>query len=126
MLDGGEILEFGARFAKNPVVGLRCIDAPVGAAASDKGAFVNMYDRYGIPKVVLPDTPGFRPGVRKGREAVLRPAPLPFARSCVARDRRPGRPCDLRCCSVAGQRLARAIMRALPFGSCSRGVGGSR
>jgi acetyl-CoA carboxylase carboxyltransferase component len=43
------------------------------AASSDKGAwFVNMCDRYGIPLVVLSDTPGYRPGVRQEREAVLR------------------------------------------------------
>jgi acetyl-CoA carboxylase carboxyltransferase component len=43
------------------------------AASSDKGAwFVNMCDRYGIPLVVLSDTPGFRPGTRQEKEAVLR------------------------------------------------------
>ena len=43
------------------------------AASSDKGAwFVNMCDSYGIPLVVLSDTPGYRPGVRQEREAVLR------------------------------------------------------
>ncbi len=88
LLDGGEFLEFGKRYAKNMVVGFGRIDGwPVGvianqprylggtldAAASDKGTwFVNMCDRYGIPMVVLSDTPGFRPGVRQEREAVLR------------------------------------------------------
>jgi acetyl-CoA carboxylase carboxyltransferase component len=88
MLDGGEFLEFGKRYAKNMVVGFGRIDGwPVGvianqarylggtldAAASDKGTwFVNMCDRFGIPMVVLSDTPGFRPGVRQEREAVLR------------------------------------------------------
>jgi len=88
MLDGGEFLEFGKRYAKNMVVGFGRIEGhPVGiianqprylggtldAAASDKGAwFVNMCDRFGIPMVVLSDTPGFRPGVRQEREAVLR------------------------------------------------------
>ncbi|MCA1682500.1 MAG: methylmalonyl-CoA carboxyltransferase [Actinobacteria bacterium] len=88
LLDGGEFLEFGRRYAKNMVVGFGRIDGyPVGvianqarylggvldAASSDKGAwFVDMCDRYGIPMVVLSDTPGFRPGVRQEREAVLR------------------------------------------------------
>ena len=88
LLDGGELLELGRFWAKNMAVGLGRIDGhPVGvianqprylggtldAAASDKGTwFVNMCDRFGIPMVVLSDTPGFRPGVRQEREAVLR------------------------------------------------------
>jgi methylmalonyl-CoA decarboxylase subunit alpha len=88
LLDGGEFLEFGQRYAKNMVVGMGRIDGyPVGvianqarylggvldAASSDKGTwFVDMCDRFGIPMVVLSDTPGFRPGVRQEREAVLR------------------------------------------------------
>lgn len=88
LLDGGEFLELSRRWAKNMVVGFGRIDGhPVGvianqprylggvldAASSDKGAwFVEMCDRYGIPLVVLSDTPGYRPGVRQEREAVLR------------------------------------------------------
>ena len=88
LLDSGEFLEFGRRYAKNMCVGFGRIEGyPVGvianqprylggvldAAASDKGAwFVNMCDRYRIPLVVLSDTPGYRPGVRQEREAVLR------------------------------------------------------
>jgi acetyl-CoA carboxylase carboxyltransferase component len=88
LLDGGEFLELSKRYAKNMVVGFGHIDGhPVGlianqprylggvldAASSDKGAwFVNMCDRFGIPLVVLSDTPGYRPGVRQEREAVLR------------------------------------------------------
>lgn len=88
LLDGGEFLELSKRWAKNMVVGMGRIDGyPVGvianqprylggvldAAASDKGTwFVDMCDRFGIPMVVLSDTPGFRPGVRQEREAVLR------------------------------------------------------
>ncbi len=88
LLDGGEFLELSKRYAKNMVVGFGHIEGhPVGlianqprylggvldAAASDKGAwFVNMCDRYGIPLVVLSDTPGYRPGVRQEREGVLR------------------------------------------------------
>jgi acetyl-CoA carboxylase carboxyltransferase component len=88
MLDGGEFLELSKRYAKNMVVGFGHIEGhPVGvianqprylggvldAASSDKGAwFVNMCNRFGIPLVVLSDTPGYRPGVRQEREAVLR------------------------------------------------------
>ena len=88
LLDGGEFLELSKRYAKNMVVGFGRIDGhPVGvianqprymggvldAASSDKGAwFVSMCDRYGIPLVVLSDTPGFRPGTRQEKEAVLR------------------------------------------------------
>jgi acetyl-CoA carboxylase carboxyltransferase component len=87
LLDAAELLELGARWARNLVVGLGHIDGhPVGvianqprylggtldAAAADKGTwFVDMCDRFGIPMVVLSDTPGFRPGVRQEREAVL-------------------------------------------------------
>ena len=88
LLDGGEFLEVSKRYARNMVIGFGHIDGhPVGlianqprylggvldAASSDKGAwFVNMCDRFGIPLVVLSDTPGYRPGVRQEREAVLR------------------------------------------------------
>jgi acetyl-CoA carboxylase carboxyltransferase component len=88
LLDGGEFLELSKRYAKNMVIGFGRIDGhPVGvianqarylggvldAAASDKGAwFVNMCDKYQIPLIVLSDTPGYRPGVRQEREAVLR------------------------------------------------------
>ena len=88
LLDAGEFLELGSRWARNMVVGLGRIDGhTVGvlanqprylggvldAAASDKGTwFVDMCDRFNIPMVVLSDTPGFRPGVRQEREAVLR------------------------------------------------------
>ncbi len=88
LVDGGNLLELGAKWARNLVVALGRIDGrPVGvianqprylggtldAAAADKGAwFVDLCDRFGIPLVVLADTPGFRPGVRQEREAVLR------------------------------------------------------
>jgi acetyl-CoA carboxylase carboxyltransferase component len=88
LLDGGEFLELSKRYAKNMVIGFGRIDGhPVGvianqprylggvldAVSSDKGAwFVNMCDKYAIPLVVLSDTPGYRPGVRQEREAVLR------------------------------------------------------
>ena len=88
LLDGGEFFELSKRYAKNMVIGFGHIEGhPIGvianqprylggvldAASSDKGAwFVGMCDRFGIPLVVLSDTPGYRPGVRQEREAVLR------------------------------------------------------
>jgi len=88
LLDGGDFFELSARYARNMVVGFGRIEGhPVGvianqprylggvldAASSDKGAwFVNMCDRWGIPLVVLSDTPGYRPGTRQEREGVLR------------------------------------------------------
>jgi acetyl-CoA carboxylase carboxyltransferase component len=88
MVDGGQLLELGAKWARNLVVGLARIEGhPVGvfanqpkwlggvldASSSDKGAwFVDFCDRFGIPIVVLVDTPGYLPGVRQEHEAVLR------------------------------------------------------
>jgi acetyl-CoA carboxylase carboxyltransferase component len=88
LVDGGELLELSQRYAKNVVTGFGHVEGhPVGvlanqarylggvldAASSDKASwFVNLCDRWGIPLVVLSDTPGFRPGVRQEREAVLR------------------------------------------------------
>jgi acetyl-CoA carboxylase carboxyltransferase component len=88
LLDDGALLELGARWARNLVVGLARIEgAPVGlianqprhlggtldADASQKGAwFVDLCDRFGIPLVVLADTPGFLPGVAQERAGVIR------------------------------------------------------
>jgi acetyl-CoA carboxylase carboxyltransferase component len=88
LVDGGELLELGAKWARNLVVALARVDGlPVGvianqprylggvldAMSADKGAwFVNLCDRFGVPLIVLADTPGFRPGVRQEQEAVLR------------------------------------------------------
>jgi acetyl-CoA carboxylase carboxyltransferase component len=88
LIDGGELLELAPRWARNLVVGLARIDgSPVGvianqprhlggcldAAASEKGAwFVGMCDRFGVPLVVLADTPGFLPGATQERAGVIR------------------------------------------------------
>jgi len=88
LVDGGALIELSPRWARNMVVGLGRIDGrPVGiianqprylggtldASAADKGTwFVDFCNRFGLPLVVLADTPGFRPGVRQEREAVLR------------------------------------------------------
>ena len=88
LLDGGSLLEMSARWARNLVVGFGHVRGrPVGvianqprhlggcldAAASEKGAwFVDTCDRFGLPLVVLADTPGFLPGATQERAGVLR------------------------------------------------------
>ena len=88
VVDAGALLELAPRWARNMVVGLARIEGkPVGVianqpkhlggtidvSAAEKGAwFVNFCDRFGLPLVVLVDTPGFLPGVRQEREGVIR------------------------------------------------------
>jgi acetyl-CoA carboxylase carboxyltransferase component len=88
IVDGGALLELGSKWARNLVVGFARIDgSPVGvvanqprhlggcldAAAGEKGAwFVGLCDRFGLPLVVLSDTPGFLPGTAQERSAVIR------------------------------------------------------
>jgi acetyl-CoA carboxylase carboxyltransferase component len=88
LVDGGEMLELGPRWARNLVVGLALIEgAPVGvianqphhlggcldAESAQKGTwFVDLCDRYGVPLVVLVDTPGFLPGVGQEKAGVIR------------------------------------------------------
>ncbi len=88
VVDAGALLELSPRWARNMVVGLARIEGkPVGvianqprhlggtidAEAAEKGAwFVELCDRFGLPLVVLVDTPGFLPGVRQEREGVIR------------------------------------------------------
>jgi acetyl-CoA carboxylase carboxyltransferase component len=88
VVDGGTLLELSARWARNMVTALARIDGrPVGiianqprrlggvidAAAAEKAAlFVSACDRFGLPLVVLVDTPGFMPGVRQESDGVIR------------------------------------------------------
>jgi acetyl-CoA carboxylase carboxyltransferase component len=88
VVDGGDLLEASADWARNMVTGLARIDGrPVGvianqprrlggvidAAAAEKGAlFVADCDRFGLPLVVLVDTPGFMPGSRQETAGVIR------------------------------------------------------
>src|SRR6202012_1170632 len=88
IVDGGELLEFSARWARNLVTGLARLDGrTVGVvanqprytggvldvASSEKGArFVNKCDAFGIPLLVLVDTPGYMPGVRQESAGVIR------------------------------------------------------
>lgn len=88
IVDGGDLLELSDRWGRNLVVGLARLDgSPVGvianqprhlggtldAIAAQKGAwFVSLCDRFGIPLVVLVDTPGFLPGATQERDGVIR------------------------------------------------------
>jgi len=88
LVDGGALLELAPRWARNLVVAFARIGGtPVGvianqprhlggcldAAASEKGAwFVELCARFGLPLVVLVDTPGFLPGARQERQAIIR------------------------------------------------------
>lgn len=86
--DEGSLLEISARWAPNMVTGLcRIAGRPVGlvanqprrlagvidAAASEKAAtFVERCDRFGLPLLVVVDTPGFMPGLRQEQMGVIR------------------------------------------------------
>jgi propionyl-CoA carboxylase beta chain len=88
VVDRGSFLELQARFARNIVIGLaRVAGRPVGVVANqpqcragtldiqsaEKAArFVRMCDAFGLPLVVLVDTPGFLPGVDQERRGVIR------------------------------------------------------
>ncbi|HEY5189255.1 MAG TPA: acyl-CoA carboxylase subunit beta [Solirubrobacteraceae bacterium] len=88
LVDGGELLEISAGWARNLVTALARIDGrPVGvianqprylggvldAASSEKGArFVTKCDSFGIPLLVLVDTPGYMPGTRQESAGVIR------------------------------------------------------
>ena len=51
----------------------RHLGGVLDAAAAEKAArFVGFCDRFGLPLVVLVDTPGFLPGSRQEREGVIR------------------------------------------------------
>jgi acetyl-CoA carboxylase carboxyltransferase component len=88
LVDGGELLEISAGWARNLVTAMARMDGrPVGvianqprylggvldAASSEKGArFVRKCDAFGIPLVVLVDTPGYMPGTRQEAAGVIR------------------------------------------------------
>jgi propionyl-CoA carboxylase beta chain len=51
----------------------RHLGGTIDAAASEKGAwFIGLCQRFGLPLVVLVDTPGFLPGTRQEEAAVIR------------------------------------------------------
>lgn len=88
IVDGDSLLEVSPRWARNMVTAFAHLDGkPIGvianqprhiggvidAIASEKGAsFVNTCDAYGIPLVVLVDTPGFMPGRAQESSGVIR------------------------------------------------------
>jgi acetyl-CoA carboxylase carboxyltransferase component len=88
IVDGGELLEVSSGWARNLVTGFARINgAPVGvvanqprylggvldAASSEKGArFVTKCNAFGVPLLVLVDTPGYMPGVRQEGAGVIR------------------------------------------------------
>jgi acetyl-CoA carboxylase carboxyltransferase component len=88
IVDGGDILEWAPRWARNVVCAFARIDGrSVGIVANQPrhlggvldadsaqkaSRFVNDCDRFGIPLVVLVDTPGFLPGSRQEAGGVIR------------------------------------------------------
>jgi acetyl-CoA carboxylase carboxyltransferase component len=86
--DGGELLEVSAGWARNLVTALvriegravgvianqpRYLGGVLDATTSQKGArFVQKCNAYGLPLVVLVDTPGFMPGTRQESAGVIR------------------------------------------------------
>ncbi|MFL5911863.1 MAG: acyl-CoA carboxylase subunit beta [Gaiellaceae bacterium] len=88
IVDGGSLLEVSPRWARNMVtafarlggksVGVianqpRYIGGVIDAAGAEKGArFVRTCNAYGIPLVVLVDTPGFMPGMRQESAGIIR------------------------------------------------------
>jgi acetyl-CoA carboxylase carboxyltransferase component len=88
LVDGGRMLEIAPRWARNIVCAFARLDGrAVGvianqpkflggvlhAAASEKAArFVRTCNLYGLPLVVLVDTPGFLPGTAQERNGVIR------------------------------------------------------
>ena len=86
--DGGEMLEMADRWARNMVTAFTRIDGrPVGVIAnqpwylggvidsdaSQKAArFVRICNSFGLPLVVLVDTPGFLPGTKQEGAGVIR------------------------------------------------------
>jgi acetyl-CoA carboxylase carboxyltransferase component len=88
LADGGALLEYGERWARNVVCGWARIEGmPVGfvanqprrlggvldAEAAQKAArFVRTCHLFGVPLVALVDTPGFLPGSGQERAGVIR------------------------------------------------------
>jgi acetyl-CoA carboxylase carboxyltransferase component len=88
IVDGGRLLEYAPRWARNIVCGFARLDGrPVGIIANQphylggvldaesaaKGArFVRTCNAFGLPLVVLVDTPGFMPGTKQEQGGVIR------------------------------------------------------
>jgi acetyl-CoA carboxylase carboxyltransferase component len=88
IFDAGSLFELGPRWARSLFTAFARVGGrPVGviasqprylggvldASSSQKGArFVRTCDAFGLPLVVLVDTPGFMPGLRQERAGVIR------------------------------------------------------
>jgi acetyl-CoA carboxylase carboxyltransferase component len=88
LVDGGRVLELNARWARNVVTAYARLDGHAvgivanqpkhlgGALNSDAAAkaarFVNGCDAFGLPLVVLVDTPGFLPGASQEAGGIIR------------------------------------------------------
>jgi acetyl-CoA carboxylase carboxyltransferase component len=88
VVDGGRLLEWGPKWARNVVCGFARMDGrPVGVvanqprylggvldaeSASKAARFVRSCNSFGLPLVVLVDTPGFMPGTRQEKMGVIR------------------------------------------------------
>ncbi len=88
LVDGGELLEISAGWARNLVTGFariegrtvgvianqpRHLGGVLDAASSEKGArFVSKCDSLGLALLVLVDTPGYMPGLRQEAAGVIR------------------------------------------------------
>jgi adenylyl-sulfate kinase len=88
LVDGGRFLEVGPRWARNMVVGVARLEGRaigvvanqskhlggvIDVDASQKAAkFVRTCDAFGLPLLVLVDTPGFMPGTSQESAGVIR------------------------------------------------------
>jgi acetyl-CoA carboxylase carboxyltransferase component len=88
IVDGGDFLEMSPRWARNMVTGFcriegravavianqpRYLGGVIDSDASEKAArFVRTCSSFGLPLVVLVDTPGFMPGVSQESAGVIR------------------------------------------------------
>ena len=88
IVDRGSMFELGPHWAPNLMVALGRLDGrPVGIVANqprhmagvidsdaaEKGAwFIDLCDRFGLPLIVLEDTPGFMPGTAEESRGVIR------------------------------------------------------
>src|ERR687894_1742769 len=88
VVDGGRLLEWAPKWARNVVCGFSRLDGrPVGVVAnqprylggvldaesgSKAARFVRTCNAFGLPLVVLVDTPGFMPGTKQEQLGVIR------------------------------------------------------
>src|SRR3954453_10179298 len=88
VVDGGRLLEYGERWARNIVTGLARLDGhSIGVianqprylggvldaeSAAKAARFVRTCNAFGLPLVVLVDTPGFMPGTKQEQGGVIR------------------------------------------------------